>query len=356
MVLNCTRRAIFCLVEIISSKEKIYCTFVYACNKGKERVPLWNDLHLQKTVTNKMPWFIMGDFNITRYLNEHSAGCSILSEEMKEFNSCLNDIKIEDINISGFHFTWTKSLKNPRCGTLKKLDRIMINAEVMNAIPQAHCILLPYVISDHSPTILNIPNFIVSKPKSFRFMNYITEKEAFMHIVKEGWNRQYVGCAMYCLIMKLKGLKKDLRKLNWADGNTFNKVKILKMQLKDVQSKIVADPHNVTIRDLASKTLQEYEEAKHDEFLIQQQKTKVKWLGEGDKNTKYFHKNFLGKVDSVIPIEYMGNIFSVTLDSNEANAMVLEVSNSEIKDAIFDIDSEKAAGPDGYTSHFFKKS
>ncbi|XP_071728479.1 uncharacterized protein [Rutidosis leptorrhynchoides] len=333
----------------------------------------------------------MGDFNITRYLNEHSAGCSILTEEMKEFNSCLNDIEIEDINSSGFHFTWTKSLKNPKCGTLKKLDRIMINAEVMTAIPQAHGIFLPYVISDHSPAILNIPNFIVSKPKSFRFMNYLSEKEAFMHIVKEGWNRQYVGCAMYCLIMKLKGLKKDLRMLNWADGNTFNKVKSLKMQLKDVQAKIDADPHSVTTRELASKILQEYEEAKHDEFLILQQKTKIKWLSEGDKNTEYFHKvlksrkqkarvesicnedntrfygdevadqfvshfkNFLGKVDSVTPIEDMGNIFSVTLDSNEANAMVVEISNSEIKDAIFDIDSEKAAGPYGYTSNFFKK-
>ncbi|GKF60173.1 hypothetical protein Tco_0176959, partial [Tanacetum coccineum] len=40
----------------------------------------------------------------------------------------------------------------------------------------------------------------------------------------------------------------------------------------------------------------------------------------------------------------------------DANVMVRPVSNKEIKDDIFDIDSSKASGPDGYTSEFLKKS
>ncbi|XP_071706757.1 uncharacterized protein [Rutidosis leptorrhynchoides] len=354
MVISSTKQVVFCLEEIISTKERIYCSFVYACNKGKDRIPVWKDLELQKTITQNQPWFILGDFNVTRFLNEHSSGSSLLTEDMRDFNSCINEIEVEDINISGFHFTWTKSLKNPRCGTLKKLDRILVNVEVMKSIPQAHGVFLPYVISDHSPSILCIPDYIVCKPKSFRFMNYITEKEGFLHIVEKGWNTEMVGCEMYCLLKKLKGLKQELKKLNWIYGNTFNRVKELKKKVKDIQAMIDIDPHKISFREEASRVLKEYDAAKHDEFLILQQKTKIKWLSE--EQFVYHFKQFLGKTDNVTPIEEMGNIFSVTLTPNEAEVMVADVSNEEIKEAIFDIESEKAAGPDGYTSHFFKKA
>ncbi|XP_071712605.1 uncharacterized protein [Rutidosis leptorrhynchoides] len=391
MILNCTKQVIFYLVEVVSTGDKIYCFFVYACNKGKDKVVVWKDLQMPKSITYKKPWFIMGDFNVTRYLNEHSSGSSMMTEDMKEFNACINDIEIEDINSSGFHFTWTKSLKNPRCRTLKKLDRIMINDEVMNSIPQAHGVFLPYIISDHSHAILCIPNFMVCKPKSFRFMNFTADKEAFQPIVEKGWSTQHVGCAMFFLIMKLKGLKKDLKDLTWVNGDIIKRVKELKEKLKDMQAKIDVDAHDVSIRAQATQILNDYETAKHDAFLILQQKTKIKWLSEGDKNTKYFHKvlkcrkqkakvesifnendtrfygdevadqfvthfqNFLGKTDSVKPIDELGNIFSVTLEANEANAMIIEVSNAEIKNAIFDIDGDKAAGPDGYSFQFLKK-
>ncbi|XP_071699054.1 uncharacterized protein [Rutidosis leptorrhynchoides] len=222
-------------------------------------------------------------------------------------------------------------------------------------------------------------------------MNYIADKDEFLQIVANGWCH-YEGGAMYSLLKNLKGLKKEMKKLNWMNGNTFNRVKKLKQDLKDVQAKVDADPHNLSNKVMASKILDEYVQARHEEFLILQQKTKIKWLSEGDKNTKYFHKvlkarkqrakvesicnengvrfygdevaeqfvdhfkNFLGKTDNVKLIEDFRNIFTVTLNEVEANDMVLEVSDEEVKAAIFDIDSDKTAGPDGYTSHFFKKA
>ncbi|XP_071741913.1 uncharacterized protein [Rutidosis leptorrhynchoides] len=245
-----------------------------------------------------MPMVIMGDFNVTRYLSEHSSGSSLLTDDMKEFNSCISELEVEDIYSSGFHFTWTKSLKNPKCGKLKTLDIILINEEVMNSIPQANGIFLPYVISDHSPAILCLPHFMVDKPKSFRFMNFIADKKEFLPTVEKGWEDKHVWCSMYCLQKKLKGLKKELRRLSWSDGNIFDKVKHLKQELKTCQAQIDMDPHNANLREAASKLLVDYEAAKHDEFLILQQKTKIKWLSEGDKNTKgLFLFDFLGWIE-----------------------------------------------------------
>ncbi|GJX07924.1 RNA-directed DNA polymerase, eukaryota, reverse transcriptase zinc-binding domain protein [Tanacetum coccineum] len=49
-------------------------------------------------------------------------------------------------------------------------------------------------------------------------------------------------------------------------------------------------------------------------------------------------------------------LFINKLTKSEADLMVRDITNEEIKDAIFGIGNAKAPGPDGYTSMFFKKS
>ena len=51
---------------------------MYASNAGMERKNLWKDLKIQKHITNGTPWAILGDFNVTLTVNEHSNGSSKL--------------------------------------------------------------------------------------------------------------------------------------------------------------------------------------------------------------------------------------------------------------------------------------
>ncbi|GJW86813.1 RNA-directed DNA polymerase, eukaryota, reverse transcriptase zinc-binding domain protein [Tanacetum coccineum] len=57
-----------------------------------------------------------------------------------------------------------------------------------------------------------------------------------------------------------------------------------------------------------------------------------------------------------MPLEQLGDIVELKLNTEDAEAMIVEVSDNEIKDAMFDNDSSKASSPDGYTSCFFKKA
>nr|GEU79886.1 RNA-directed DNA polymerase, eukaryota, reverse transcriptase zinc-binding domain protein [Tanacetum cinerariifolium] len=52
----------------------------------------------------------------------------------------------------------------------------------------------------------------------------------------------------------------------------------------------------------------------------------------------------------------MDDMFRNTLSNKEALFMVRDIQDKEIKDALFDIDSDKAYGPDGYSFKFFKKA
>ncbi|GJU04495.1 probable L-cysteine desulfhydrase, chloroplastic [Tanacetum coccineum] len=66
-------------------------------------------------------------------------------------------------------------------------------------------------------------------------------------------------------------------------------------------------------------------------------------------------KKFLGEFVPVKSIEDSLFINKIN-DDNDAVKMIKEVSNEEIKNAIFDIDSNKAFGPDGFSFEFFKKA
>ncbi|GKB08860.1 hypothetical protein Tco_0837172 [Tanacetum coccineum] len=86
MVVHMTSQVMLTEIEILKSKQKMFCSFVYASNSRIERRNLWNEL---------------------RRMKKHSAGGSRMSADMQDFAECVNDIKVEDVNYSGHQFTWT---------------------------------------------------------------------------------------------------------------------------------------------------------------------------------------------------------------------------------------------------------
>lgn len=160
-----------------------------------------------------------------------------------------------------------------------------------------------------------------------------------------------------------------------------------------IQGAIDQDPHNYSLRKEESQILTEYKEAVADEEKLLRQKAKVNWLNVGDKNSAYFHKVVKGRTNKnrIMSIcaedgtrynykdvadqfvkhfeGFLGinpdvgklneddyRIFVNKVSADEAEHMIRSVTDEEIKAALFDIDDDKAPGPDGYTSKFFKKA
>ncbi|GKB55580.1 RNA-directed DNA polymerase, eukaryota, reverse transcriptase zinc-binding domain protein [Tanacetum coccineum] len=135
-------------VEILSSQQTFFCTFIYAANIGKDRRELWKDLSLYNKIVGDSTWAIMGDVNVSLNLEDHSEGISRFTQDMLEFQECINDTEMEDISSSRLHLTWTKSLNNPNATILKKIDRVMGNSSFLTHFSKANDLFLPYGISD----------------------------------------------------------------------------------------------------------------------------------------------------------------------------------------------------------------
>ncbi|GJY89292.1 RNA-directed DNA polymerase, eukaryota, reverse transcriptase zinc-binding domain protein [Tanacetum coccineum] len=292
-------------------------------NTGMERRSLWKDLQMAKNITNGSPWVIMGDFNVTLNLDEHSIGKSTISSDMKDFIDCVNIIEVEDVCWTGLHFTWIKSPSNPNTSILNKLDTVMANEDFFSNFNHAYVVFHPFMVSDHSPIVLIMPNEIVKNKRPFKFANYVANKSDFLPTIENVWNEEIHGHHMESL------------KITQLDVNLF--------------------PHDDKKKKLAASTLKEYQEAMEDEEKLLFQCAKVYWLNEGDRNSAYFHKVVKGRRNRnrIMSItNAMGENIegSKVAEDDEANDIVREVSDIEIKDAMFGIGDCKAPGPDEYTA------
>ncbi|GJZ89579.1 RNA-directed DNA polymerase, eukaryota, reverse transcriptase zinc-binding domain protein [Tanacetum coccineum] len=389
MVVAQSDQAIHTKIFHKADNKVIFCTFVYAGNLYKHRRHLWEELNLHKLVVRDSPWILMGDFNVALNIEDSHARSSLMNVGMCDFKDCVKCIEVMDINSFGLHYTWNQKPKGGN-GILKKLDRIMGNVKFLEGFPGAYAIFQPYRISDHSPAVLKMPSCLVKKPKPFKFYNFLSHKPTFLEVIGTNWNIHFEGYAMYRLVKKMKTLKKPLRKLLHDQGNLHDRVNKLRIELDEFQKAVDLDPQNSSIRDEKAIYLQAFNEALIDEERFLKQKAKIDWLNVGDSNSTFFHKSIKSRTQrsridmiqnaknvevtgSLVPEVFVAHyesflgtstecddldtngLFVKTVSDSSNTSMIASVTNAEIKRAMFDIGDDKAPGPDGFTSVFFKK-
>ncbi|GJS41728.1 RNA-directed DNA polymerase, eukaryota, reverse transcriptase zinc-binding domain protein [Tanacetum coccineum] len=298
---------------------------------------------------------VFGDWEYITNGEDNNKGCRIMIgwndrkirawNGKKEIVERLGDPK-DNYLWNALGHTWIslhmdKKFENPKFRTLKKLDRVMVNEAFMDKYQQAHGVFLPYMISDHSPIIVRIPNGVQKRKSSFRFSNFITDKEEVLPTVRSVWYKRFEGHTIYRVVQKMKALKRKLKQLNWRNGNVFERVEELRKKVKESQNDVNMYPHDERVKEKSCVILKEYHEAIQDEYSLLCQKAKVEWLKEGDRNTAYFHKTIKEMVHRG-RIMTIRNEEGVRFKNDEALKMARPISDYEIKNAMFEIEDSKA--------------
>ncbi|KAJ9536674.1 hypothetical protein OSB04_un000147 [Centaurea solstitialis] len=389
MVLEAHGQYIHCEVRLRDLPQAFFVSFIYGANRGQERKLLWSGLRKFKAIMGAKPWVIAGDFNCLLFPHDALGGISRRNSDMLDFASCLEDIDVFDVRFVGIHHTWCQKPKE-EAGLKRKLDRILANLEFTNLFVDATVKFLPRGLSDHSPGIIGFTGGQRARKYGFKFDNFLVNDPMFRDTVQRVWSGYVEGNFMFRVVSKLKALKTPIRKLRSAHGNLSTRTTKLKDELDVAQLAADFDPHNIDLQLDVQRVRFEYQKASWADLSAARQRAKVRWLSEGDANTRYFHKvveekrhtqhihsickpdgtfvyddevveafieHFVaiigtvdGEVNPVMPI----GLFENGLVIGDALHMVRPILDSEIRDAIFCIGNDKAPGSDGYSSKFFK--
>ncbi|GJR87109.1 RNA-directed DNA polymerase, eukaryota, reverse transcriptase zinc-binding domain protein [Tanacetum coccineum] len=256
-------------------------------------------------------------------------------QESKQQMLCLIE-NIKDHSKVFCSFIYASSSSYERRELWKELDTtknsIRDNPWIQMGDFNAFAIFHPFLVSDHSPTVLVIPNAVSKKKRSFKFANFVAEKEDFLPMVEQSWNEKVNGCNMFRVVKRNK--------------------------LKDAQNAVNEQPYDNERKRIAAVVLNDYNEAMVDEdklLFLNGQSVAVERNDVVTEFLKHFEK-FLGQSQHVEPLGELEGIFTNTLSHEEALDMVKDVTDKETKNAMFDINDYKAPRPDGYSACFFKKA
>ena len=248
--IHCTDQAILCYITILKDNSSFNCSVIYASNNQIDRRVPWSHLHWCASTVGSNPWFLVGDFNTTRFSSEKNGGNMSIDTSMEEFHDCLFNMELADMPFLGPMFSWM----NRRTGEqfiARKLDRSLQNECSLDTFLNVVTKFLNLRLSDHCPLIVNLNNCKDPSPKksyTFKFFNFWANHPAFLDLVKDAWNIEFYGTPMYKLTQKLKSVKTRLKAFNFhVFANIREKVVDAREALQHAEAARLGNPNDPSL-------------------------------------------------------------------------------------------------------------
>ncbi|KAL9669530.1 hypothetical protein QQ045_007077 [Rhodiola kirilowii] len=111
-----------------------------------------------------------------------------------------------------------------------------------------------------------------------------TEQESFQEIVKASWAGKAHSNPLLNCALKLKRLRIVLRKWNWETfGDVNAKVRQLTKRVELMESDATVP------KAVLTQTKEEVSHLLRYQFAMLDEKSKISWITEGDRNSSFFH-------------------------------------------------------------------
>ncbi|KAL5834935.1 hypothetical protein ACOSQ4_014432 [Xanthoceras sorbifolium] len=310
---------------------------------------------------------------------------------MTNFRKVLDDCLLEDIGYSGPDFTWSNCREGSNL-ILERLDRRVFNLEWRNLFPSFLASHLSFWGSDHRPILLEFPatDYVHARRSSrrFHYESCWEDDEECKALIKDTW---YLSSGPPDLLHVCESLKNCASSLQmWYSFKRGALVCRIKANKKKTLASVGSQVHSLSwlsIRQLKK----ELDEDLHTEEIYWRDRSRMCWLCEGDRNTKFFHlqascrrstNSIKGLYDSNdiwcenpsaishVISTYFNGIFATSNPSLIDPDSVLSLVDSrlaleshvfldsdftaeEIRAALFQMHLYKAPGLDGFPACFF---
>jgi hypothetical protein len=308
---------------------------------------------------------------------------------MAAFRDTLSYCNLFDLGFSGPPWTFDNKQKDRR-NVKARIDRAVASDCWTQLFPDAKVTHICSTRSDHLPLLIEYEkNNQNVKPREMRYETMWERDPGLSVAIEEAWEGGPPCQNLNDLVKKLNTTRSHMH--NWSREN-FGNITRTATRLRNKIKSLWKKPRSAWREAAIQSTTAELDETLHREEMMWRQRSRVNWLHEGDRNTKYFHKkatwrqskNRIKKLkglngtwtDDPAEIDSMATDFFKSLYSEDkhmkANELIdllhrpvseemnhelcKEFSDEEISDALFQIGPIKAPGPDGLPARFFQRN
>lgn len=281
----------FILLEGTWTKEnkKVCIINVYAPCDLQGKREQWDEIKHLKSSSHVGLWCILGDFNSIRYQHERMTSSQSVgsSTSITEFNSWISDMEVEEVRSVGRFFTWCR----PNGSVMSKLDKFFLNDDWLSQWPDTTQFVLDRDFSDHCPILLR-SRANDWGPKPFKIMDWWLKEKSFQNTVVHNWSNYHPsGWGGFVLKQKLKFIKNHIRQWSLQNGGiTSTKIQNLKKDLNALEAGVNGSNMSQADMELKKALQEQLWTAAIAYESMRRQKSRVKWIREGDTNSAYFHR------------------------------------------------------------------
>ncbi|RVW95981.1 Transposon TX1 uncharacterized 149 kDa protein [Vitis vinifera] len=321
----------------------LWISAVYGPNSPSLRKDFWVELYDIYGLTFPL-WCVGGDFNVIRRSSEKLGG-SRLTSSMRDFDSFISESELLDPPLRNASFTWSNMQESPVC---KRLDRFLYSNEWGQLFPQGIQETLIRRTSDHWPIALDTNPFTWG-PTPFRFENMWLQHPSFKENFRNWWRGfQGNGWEGHKFMRRLQFVKAKAKEWNKLSFGVLNEKK------KSI------------LKDLANLDAIEQDGGLTSELLVANGRRNRKYIKSLENETGLVLNNAVSITEEILlyfeklyanPIGESWSIEGLDwspISEESAISLVAPFTEEEISKAIFQMDRDKAPGPDGFTIAVFQ--
>jgi hypothetical protein len=365
-------------------------TCIYGAPRVENRAKVWSQLQDLRGQSN-LPWLVVGDFNEALWQFEHMSATPRNENQMMAFRDTLQICGLVDLGFVGVPFTYDNKRQGNR-NVKVRLDRAVADSNWRNMFADYGVKHIVSPCSDHVILLVSLKQEqMLPRRKTNKQYEILWERAGELEeIIDQGWNNeedhQHDQQDLADIMNKLNRMMSTLQ--GWSKRKFGNVLQELNKYRRKLEQLLVQGGDSEEIRN----TSDHIDELLYREEMLWLQRSRVAWLKEGDRNTRFFHqkaiwrarKNKVKKLkdsqgewqEEPAVMERMTNSFfkelftrDLSLNANDVsqlienkvteqmnNALTRDFNDEEISNALFQIGPLKAPGPDGFPARFFQRN